>query len=136
MVGPLVAMSLRMSCLTCMNRLNWIAGSPYRLIAEVIQNRAVCVAGWHVSFSMPHCPGSHPGDPVHADVGDVARRRVVHGREADIGPEVGMSEFLEKLSGSSLGDPGGAVDDQVFVQAHGVALVGFDRQRDAAVVAD
>src|SRR5690242_4105284 len=108
----------------------------YGVIAEVIQDRAVCVAGWPASFSMPHCPGSHPGDPVHADVGDVARRRVVYGREAGIRPEIGTSEFLEKLSGSSLGDAGSAVDDQVFVQAHGVALAGLDGQRDAAVAAD
>src|SRR5262249_26568332 len=36
----------------------------------------------------------------------------------------------------SLGDVGGAVDDQVLVQAHCVALAGFDGQRDAAVGAD
>src|SRR5215471_5903403 len=115
-----------MSCLTCVNRPFSGRWSPCEVIAEVSQNGAVCVAGWHASFSMRHCPGSHPGDPVDADVGDVARRRVVHGREADIGPEIGMSKSLEKLSGSSLCDPGGAVDDKVFVQAHGIALVGFD----------
>jgi len=52
------------------------------------------------------------------------------------GPEVGVSEFLQKLRGPSLGDAGSAVDDQVLVQAHGVALVGFDGQRDPGVVAD
>jgi hypothetical protein len=61
---------------------------------------------------------------------------VVHGRETDSGAKVGVSEFLEKLRGSSLGDAGSAVDDEVFVQAHGVARAGFDGQRDPGVVAD
>jgi len=69
-------------------------------------------------------------------VGDEPWRRVVHGREADTGAKVGVSEFLEKLSGSALGDAGSAVYDQVLVQAHGVACAGFDGQRDPAVVTD
>ena len=31
-----------MSCLTWMNRLNWIAGSPHGVIVEAIENGAVC----------------------------------------------------------------------------------------------
>src|SRR5689334_24888564 len=81
-------------------------------------------------------PGAHAGDPVHPDVGDEPWRRMVHRREAHTGTEIGVSESLEKLRGSSLGDAGSAVDDQVFVQAHGVALVGFDGQRNPAVAAD
>src|SRR6266536_3081656 len=37
---------------------------------------------------------------------------------------------------ASLGDARSAVDDEVFGQAHGVALAGFDGERDTAVVAD
>ena len=80
--------------------------------------------------------GPTPGDPIHRDVGDIPGRRAVHGREADIGTKIGAGESLEKFGGASLGDAGSAVDDKVFVQAHGVALVGFDGQRDPAVVAD
>jgi hypothetical protein len=47
-----------------------------------------------------------------------------------------VSEVLQKLGSSSLGDAGSAVDDQVFIQAHCVARAGFDGQRDTTVVAD
>jgi hypothetical protein len=69
-------------------------------------------------------------------VGDVAGRRVVHRREADTWAEVGAGEFLQELWGASFGDAGGAVDDEVLIQAGGVALAGLDRERDPAVVAD
>jgi len=75
-------------------------------------------------------PGTYTGDPVHCDVSDEPRRRVVHRRKADTGAEIGVSESLEKLRGASLGDSGSAVDDQVFGQAHGVALAGFEGERD------
>jgi hypothetical protein len=81
-------------------------------------------------------PGAYAADPVHGDVGDVAGRRVVHRGETDAGAEVRAGELLEQLCGASLGDAGGAVDDEVLVQARGVALAGLDGERDAAVVAD
>jgi acyl-CoA synthetase (AMP-forming)/AMP-acid ligase II len=81
-------------------------------------------------------PGTHTRDPIHPDVGDVPGRRVVHWRKADIGTKIGAGESLEEFGSTSLGDAGSAVDDQVFVQAHGVTRVGLDGQRDPAVVAD
>jgi hypothetical protein len=36
--------------------------------------------------------------------------------------EVGVREFLEEFGGASLGVAGGAVDDEVSSQAHGVVL--------------
>jgi len=41
-----------------------------------------------------------------------------------------VSEFLEKFRDTFLSDSGSAVDDQVFGQAHGVALAGFEGERD------
>ena len=82
------------------------------------------------------CPGAYTGDPIHRDVGDISGRWAVHGRKADIGTKIAAGESLEKFGSASLGDAGGAVDDQVLVQADGVALVGFDGQRHPAVVAD
>jgi hypothetical protein len=57
-------------------------------------------------------------------------------RKADIGTKVGARESLEKVGRTFLRNAGSAVDDEVFVQAHGVALVGFDGESDTAVVAD
>ena len=54
-------------------------------------------------------------------MGDVSGWRVVHGREADIGSEVDVRQLLEQLGSAALGDPCGAVDDQVFEQAIRVA---------------
>ena len=84
----------------------------------------------------PVRPGTHARDPLHPDVSDIARRWAVHGRKADIGTKIGAGEPLEKFGRTSFGDAGSAVDDEVFVQAHGVALVGFEGERDTAVVAD
>jgi hypothetical protein len=56
--------------------------------------------------------------------------------ESDIEAKIGAGEPLEKFGDTSLGDAGSAIDDQVLVQAHGVALVGFEGERDTAVVAD
>ncbi len=36
-----------------------------------------------------------PPEPGPLDVGDVARRWVIHGREPHIGAHIGVSEFLE-----------------------------------------
>ena len=52
------------------------------------------------------------------------------------GTKIDAGESLEKFGRSSLRDAGSAVDDKVLVQAHGVALVGFEGERDTAVVAD
>src|SRR5262249_28866778 len=87
-------------------------------------------------FSVLRRPGTHTRDPLHPDVSNEPGRRVVHGREADTSTEVGVSEFLQKLGGASLGDAGSAVDDEVLVQADGGAVAGFDGERDTAVVAD
>src|ERR1700756_5020630 len=76
-----------------------------RAIAQIATERASVSVG----------PGAYARDPLHGDVGDVAGRRVVHGREADVRAEVGTGEFLEELGGASLGDAGGAVDDEVLV---------------------
>src|ERR1051326_6276396 len=92
--------------------------------------------GPDVLLSALRGPGAYARDPIHADVGDVPGRRVLHWREADVGTKVGAGESLEEVGGTSFGDAGSAVDDQVFVQAHGVARVGLDRQRNPAVVAD
>jgi hypothetical protein len=81
-------------------------------------------------------PGTHTRDPIHPDVSDIPGRRAVHGRKADIGTKIGAREPLEKFGRTSLGDAGSAIDDEVFVQAHGVARVGFEGERDTAVVAD
>src|SRR5580658_205207 len=93
-------------------------------------------AARHVLLSALHGPGTHTRDPIDPDMGDVPGRRVVHRREADVGTKIGAGESLEESGGTSLGDAGSAVDDQVFVQAHGVTRVGLDGQRDPAVVAD
>ena len=47
-----------------------------------------------------------------------------------------MSEMLKEFGSSSLGNPGRAIDDEVLGKAHGVMCAGFDREGDAAVVAD
>ena len=107
----------------------------FQVAADTVHIRMICSVA-HPLVSMLGHPGAHPGDPVHPDVSDVPGRRVVHGREADTGAEVGVSESLEKLCSASLGDARSAVDDQVFGQAHGVALAGFDGERDTAVAAD
>jgi hypothetical protein len=37
-------------------------------------------------------------------------------REDDVGPEIGVGEALEDFGGTSLGDAGGAVHDEVLEQ--------------------
>ena len=81
-------------------------------------------------------PRSHAGHAVHRDVGDVPGWGVIHWREADLRTEVGVSELLEELGSSSLGNARRAVYDQVLDKAHGVTRAGFEREGDAAVVAD
>jgi len=47
-----------------------------------------------------------------------------------------VSELLKELGSSSLGNARRAIDDEVLDKAHGVTRAGFDREGDAAVVAD
>jgi hypothetical protein len=81
-------------------------------------------------------PRSHASHAVHRDVGDVSGWGVIHRREADLRTEVGVSKLLKELGSSSVGNARRAIDDEVLVEAHVVTRVGFDRERDAAVVAD
>src|SRR6266536_373909 len=81
-------------------------------------------------------PRSHASNAVHRDVSDVSGWRVIHRREADLRTEVGVSELLKEFGSSSLGNARRAIYDEVLVEAHGVTRVGFDREGDAAVVAD
>jgi hypothetical protein len=59
-------------------------------------------------------------------VGDVSRRGVIHGGEADLWTKIGVSEVLKEFGSSSLGNPGRAIDDEVLVKANGVTCGGFD----------
>src|SRR6266568_3968908 len=95
-----------------------------------------CWAALVAMPSDPVSPGARACHPVHADAGDVSGWRVVHRREADAGAEVAVGEFLEQLGSAAFGDARSAVNDQVLVQAHGVAYLGFDREHHPAVVTD
>jgi hypothetical protein len=66
-------------------------------------------------------------------VGDVAGRRVGHGRKLDPGAEVCLRQALEQVGATALGDSRAAVDDQVMLEAELVALLSLDRQGDARV---
>ena len=81
-------------------------------------------------------PGTHTRDPIHADMSDISGRRAVAGRKADIGTKIGAGESLEQFGSTTLRDAGGAVDDQVLIQAYGIALLRFDGERHPAIVAD
>ena len=70
-------------------------------------------------------PGTHTRDPIHPDVSDIAGRRAVHRRKADIGTKVGARESLEKVGRTSLGNAGSTVDDKVFVQAAAGRMRGY-----------
>jgi hypothetical protein len=113
----------------------WRRLQLFQVTAGEVHIRMICAAASSTLLSMLGRPGAHTGDAVHPDVGDESWRRVVHGRKADTGAEISVSEFLEKFCGASLGNARSAIDDEVFVQACGVALAGFDGECDTAVVA-
>jgi hypothetical protein len=66
-------------------------------------------------LSVPSGPRSDAGHAVHRDVGDVSGWGVIHWREADPRTEVGVSELLQQLGSSSLGNARRAIDHEVLV---------------------
>ena len=113
-----------------------VAGWPSPILAGVPGTVPATPRPRHALLSALRGPWTHTRDPIHPDVGDVPGRWVVHRREADIGTKIAAGESLEQFGSTSLGNAGSAIDDKVFVQAHGVTRVGLDGQRDPAVVAD
>ena len=84
-------------------------------------------------LSLPRARRRRPGRPR---CGDEPGRRVGHGRELHAWAQVHLGEALEELRRPTLGDAGGAVDDEVLVEPHGVALVSLDGERDPRVTPD
>ena len=53
-----------------------------------------------------------------------------NGRELHARAEVDLGELLEQLGAAALDEPGGAVHDEVVVEADLVAALGLDRERN------
>src|ERR671918_1208691 len=81
-------------------------------------------------------PGADTADPFRSDVDDVAGWRVGEGRELHAPAEVGRRQPLEQLGTTALAEPGGAVHDEVVIQAGVATALGLDRQHHPGVACD
>ena len=66
-------------------------------MARLSRRLAQQIAALYMMLSALRGPGTHTRDPIHPDVSDIAGRRAVHRRKADIGTKVGARESLEKV---------------------------------------
>ena len=82
------------------------------------------------------CPGADAGDAFDRDVHDSSGRRVVEGRELDVGSEVDVREVLEQLRSTALVDSRDSFHEEILLQAGRLDLRPLDKQRDPRVALD
>ena len=80
--------------------------------------------------------GPTPPTLLDADAHPHAGRRVVHRREPDVRPEIGLGELLEELGRPAFLDRSGSVDDDVLAHSGVVDLGAFEGDHDSRVAAD
>lgn len=82
---------------------------------------------WAVSIR----PGPGATDPRGHDARDVARRGIGKGRKDGSRPDICLSQSLEQLRRSALGDPGHPMDHAGVPHPDLVRRLGFQGQDDA-----
>jgi len=58
----------------------------------------------------------------------VTRRRVVHGRELDVGTQVDAGQPLQQLRGTAFDEPRAPVEDEVLLEPRRLDLGAFNRK--------
>src|SRR5215208_1413052 len=75
-------------------------------------------------------PGTYSANALDRDAQPHSRRRVVHRREADVGPEVDVCQLLQQLRGAALLDRCGSMHDGVLAQPRWLYLRALERDHD------
>jgi hypothetical protein len=81
-------------------------------------------------------PRADPAEALDRNPQDDSRRRIAHGRERDVGPEIHVGEPLQELRCAARREPRVPVDDEVLLEAGRLDLGAFDRERYTGVARD